>query len=139
MKPWEIIAHNLMEAGFSWGCSSETNSTGRVLFTADAYAPDGRRFTALAEDRLSAFLELEAAIYGQREVGIKYWEIIADNLSKRGWSWGCVVAVDSYGKTIFVADAHRDGKRFMVRADEELTAFVELERAIYEFAVDLIS
>jgi hypothetical protein len=31
------------------------------------------------------------------------------------------------------------GKRFVVRADEKLTAFVELERAIYEFAVDLIS
>ena len=39
----------------------------------------------------------------------------------------------------FVADAHRDGKRFVVCADEKLTAFVELERAIYEFAVDLIS
>jgi hypothetical protein len=25
------------------------------------------------------------------------------------------------------ADAHRDGKRFVVRADEKLTAFVELE------------
>ena len=32
-----------------------------------------------------------------------------------------------------------DGKRFVVRADEMLTAFVELERAIHEFAVDLIS
>jgi hypothetical protein len=21
---------------------------------------------------------------------MKYWEIIADNLSKAGWSWGCV-------------------------------------------------
>jgi len=21
---------------------------------------------------------------------VKYWEIIADNLSKGGWSWGCV-------------------------------------------------
>ena len=30
-----------------------------------------------------------------------------------------------------VADAHRsDGKRFVVRADEKLTAFVELESAI---------
>jgi hypothetical protein len=30
-----------------------------------------------------------------------------------------------------VADAHRvDGKRFVVRADEKLTAFVELETAI---------
>jgi hypothetical protein len=31
---------------------------------------------------------------------------------------------------IFVADAHRgDGKRFVVRADEKLTAFVELKSA----------
>jgi hypothetical protein len=30
-----------------------------------------------------------------------------------------------------IADAHRDGgKRFVVRADEKLTAFVELEMAI---------
>jgi hypothetical protein len=38
---------------------------------------------------------------------MKYWEIIADNLSKAGWSWGCVATVDSNGRTIFVADAHR--------------------------------
>jgi hypothetical protein len=24
----------------------------------------------------------------------RYWEIITDNLSKAGWSWGCVAAVD---------------------------------------------
>jgi hypothetical protein len=29
---------------------------------------------------------------------VKYWEIIADNLSKDGWSWGCVSAVDSRGE-----------------------------------------
>jgi hypothetical protein len=58
----------------------------------------------------------------------KYWEIIADNLSKAGWSWGCVSAVDSRGRTIWIADAHRgDGKRFVVRADEKLTAFIELK------------
>jgi hypothetical protein len=33
--------------------------------------------------------------------------------------------------TIWIADAHRDdGKRFIVRADEKLTAFLELEAAI---------
>jgi hypothetical protein len=38
--------------------------------------------------------------------------------------------VDREARTIFVADAHRDdGKRFVVRADEKLTAFVELESA----------
>jgi hypothetical protein len=52
-------------------------------------------------------------------------EIIADNLSKVGWSWGCVSAMDSNAQTIWIADAHRgDGKRYVVRADEMLTAFV---------------
>jgi hypothetical protein len=27
-------------------------------------------------------------------VRVKYWETIADNLSKAGWSWGYVSAVD---------------------------------------------
>jgi hypothetical protein len=50
-------------------------------------------------------------------------EIIADYLSKGGWSWGCVSAIDSNGRTTWIADAHRDdGKRFVVRADEKLTA-----------------
>ena len=63
---------------------------------------------------------------------MKYWEIIADNLSKAGWSRGCVSALDSQGRTIWVADAHRgDGKRFVVRADELLTAFMELESVIH--------
>jgi hypothetical protein len=43
----------------------------------------------------------------------------------------CLSAVDSRGRTIWTADAHRgDGKRFVVRADEKLTAFLELELAI---------
>jgi hypothetical protein len=41
---------------------------------------------------------------------------------------------------MWIADAHRgDGKRFVARADEKVTAFVELEAAIHEFAVSLIS
>jgi hypothetical protein len=44
---------------------------------------------------------------------MKYWEVIADNLSKAGWSWGYVSAIDSGGRTIWISDAHRDdGKRF---------------------------
>jgi hypothetical protein len=62
---------------------------------------------------------------------VKYWEIIADHLSKAGWSWGCVSAVDSRGRTIWIADAHRGAeKRFIVRADEKLMAFIELESSI---------
>jgi hypothetical protein len=47
---------------------------------------------------------------------VKYWEIIANNLSKGGWSWGCVSALDSAERTTWIVDAHRDdGKRFIVR------------------------
>jgi hypothetical protein len=36
-------------------------------------------------------------------------------------------------------DEHLDnGKRFIVRADEKLTAFMELESAIHEFGVSLV-
>jgi hypothetical protein len=59
---------------------------------------------------------------------------------KAGWSWGCVSAIDREGRTIWIADAHRDdGRRFIVRADEIPTAFLELETAIHEFAVSLMS
>jgi hypothetical protein len=34
-------------------------------------------------------------------------------------------------RTIWSVDAHRDGKRFVVRAAEILTAFLELESAIH--------
>jgi hypothetical protein len=62
---------------------------------------------------------------------MKYLETIADNLSKAGWSCGCLSAIDSNGRTIWIADARRDdGKRFVVHTDELLTAFVELESAI---------
>jgi hypothetical protein len=62
---------------------------------------------------------------------VRYWETIADNLSKAGWSLGWVSAIDSEGRAIWIADAHRgDGRRFIVRADEKLTAFAELEAAI---------
>ena len=62
---------------------------------------------------------------------MKYWEIIADRLSKAGWSLGWVSAIDSQGRTIWIADAHRgDGKRYVVRADDRLTEFLELESTI---------
>ena len=44
---------------------------------------------------------------------------------------GYVSAIDSNRRTMWIVDAHRDdGKRFVVRADEKLSAFVELESAI---------
>ena len=62
---------------------------------------------------------------------MKYWETIADNLSKVGWSLGWVSAIDSNGGTIWIAGPHRDdGKRFVVHADEILTGFLQLDAVI---------
>jgi rRNA maturation protein Rpf1 len=62
---------------------------------------------------------------------MRYWEIIADNLKKRGWSLGWASALDREGRTIWIVDAHRgDGKRLVVHADEKLTAFLGLESVI---------
>jgi hypothetical protein len=83
---------------------------------------------------LEVATQLHGRILGRWQTeksALKYWEIIADNLTKAGWSWGCVSAVDSNGRMIFVAHAHRGGnQRFVVRPDEKLTAFMELEPAI---------
>jgi hypothetical protein len=41
--------------------------------------------------------------------------------------------IDSNGRTIWIADAHCDnGKRYVVRAEEKLTAFLELQRVTRE-------
>jgi hypothetical protein len=41
---------------------------------------------------------------------------------------GCVSGIDREGRTIWIVDAHRGTeKRFVVRADEKLTVFLELE------------
>jgi hypothetical protein len=94
----------------------------------DASKANMARFT---EPRLYQFF---IVVWSAKRAGfyrVKYWEIIADNLSKTGWSWGYVSAANSQGRTIWIADAHRDDeKRFVVRADEKLTAFLELESTI---------
>jgi hypothetical protein len=60
-------------------------------------------------------------------------EASASNKSchKAGWSLGWVSALDCQGRTIWIVDAHRGAtKRFVVRVDEKLAAFLELEAAI---------
>jgi hypothetical protein len=43
---------------------------------------------------------------------VMYWESIADKLSEAAWSWGCVSAIESNRRTIWIAEAHRGhGKR----------------------------
>jgi hypothetical protein len=61
---------------------------------------------------------------------MKDWEVVADNLKKAGFSVGWVSSLDPEGRMIWIVDAHGYGKRFVVRADEMLTAFLELESAI---------
>jgi hypothetical protein len=59
------------------------------------------------------------------------WQKIAETLRKAGWTWGCTSRIDSNGRTLFVADAQRDGgHRFVVQAETKLSAFLELASAI---------
>ena len=52
-------------------------------------------------------------------------------LHKAGRSYGYVGTLDRKGRTIWIVDAHHDdGKGFIVRADDSLTAFLELQSAI---------
>jgi hypothetical protein len=62
---------------------------------------------------------------------VKYWEIIADNRKKAGWRLLLNLKYGSRGPTIWVVVAEREkAERFIVHADEKLTAFMELESAI---------
>jgi hypothetical protein len=65
MKYWEIIADKLSNAGWSWGCVSALDREGRTIWIADAHRGDGKRFVVRADDKLTAFLELESAIRRQ--------------------------------------------------------------------------
>src|SRR5207248_6527991 len=56
---------------------------------------------------------------------MKYWEIIADRLHAEGWSYGIAEHLTKRG-LLYCVDAHRDGKRFIVKADDLLTAFLSL-------------
>jgi hypothetical protein len=66
-------------------------------------------------------------------------EVVAEQSQKSRINLGWVSALDLEGRTIWIVDAHGYGKRFIVRADEILAAFLELQRTIHEFAVSLIS
>jgi hypothetical protein len=62
---------------------------------------------------------------------MKYREIIADNLNKAGWRCGSISTTDCKGRQIWVVAAElEDAGRFIIHADEMLTAFTELESAI---------
>jgi hypothetical protein len=50
---------------------------------------------------------------------MKNWEVIADNLSKAGWSWGYVSAIDSSWRTIWIADAHQGDEKLCLKKERE--------------------
>ena len=70
---------------------------------------------------------------------MKQWEIIADNLHKAGWSLGWAQLWISKDERFGLSTRIATESVSSFRAEEILTAFLELERAIHEFAVDWIS
>jgi hypothetical protein len=60
VKYFGIIANNFSKAGWSWGCVATVDREGRTIFVADAHRSDGRRFVVRADEKLTAFMELEA-------------------------------------------------------------------------------
>jgi hypothetical protein len=65
--------------------------------------------------------------------------ILGNNCRQAQQSRGCVSGIEREGRTIWIIDAHRDnGKRFVVRSDELLTAFLELERITHDLAVSAL-
>jgi len=60
---------------------------------------------------------------------MKYWEMIADNLSRKGWSVGWFKFTSTIdGRQMWSADAwNGEGPQFIVRAEELGSAFLGLE------------
>jgi hypothetical protein len=69
MKYWEIIADNLKERGWSLGWVSAVDCEGRTMWIVDAHRDNGTRFVARAEEKLTAFIQLESAI-AERSAGV---------------------------------------------------------------------
>jgi len=84
VKDWEIIADNLHDAGWSLGWVSALDVDERTIWIADAHRDDGRRYLVRADEKLTAFLELESAIRsgGTRPADCGAREIRFDKLSR---------------------------------------------------------
>jgi hypothetical protein len=67
----------------------------------------------------------------QAGMGRAYWEMIADEISRDGWSWGMCEAI-LVGRRMWVVDAHRGDlyPRHVVNGDTLLGAFLELKREL---------
>ena len=73
---------------------------------------------ARVEACLSATIDVNTFFAGNRKRGktasVKYWEIIADRLHAKGWSYRIAEHLTKH-ELLFCVDAHRDGKRFIVK------------------------
>jgi hypothetical protein len=58
---WETIAEKLSTSGWGWGCVASVTADGRIIWVADAHRDNGKRFVVHADEKFTAFLELERA------------------------------------------------------------------------------
>jgi len=66
-------------------------------------------------------------------------ETTANNLKKVGWRRGCISSTHHEGRQFGLRpQSVRNAGRFIVGANEKLTAFLELQKTIHAFAVSLI-
>ena len=66
-----------------------------------------------------------------------YWELIFEKLHREGFSLGYARIVNKDALPLWCADAARDGKRWVVQAENLSTAFAELENQTRD-AVNLV-
>jgi hypothetical protein len=101
VKCWQIILENLRNAGWNCGSMATTDGKGRPIWVVAAEREDA---VALLCMQIKSCLPFSNSNPQFKSTGIimsaiapnrmKNWEVIADNLSKAGWSWSCVSAVD---------------------------------------------
>jgi hypothetical protein len=58
------------------------------------------------------------------------WEPVADAIAEAGWSWRFFYNFNPDSGFVFCIDASRDGSRHIVRSDDMLAAFLQLQQAI---------
>ena len=119
-----------------WGCVSALDREGLTIWIADAHRGDRKRFVVRADEKLTAFLELlhvllsaqikigHATVWMRIRVCVSF--ILRPSLLCFGFaSWFARILRETF---TWIADAHRgDGKRYVVRAEEKVAAFLELE------------
>src|SRR5205809_909584 len=84
---------------------------------------------------LSPFISFSGCLVERKRGRIRRvkrcWRTVRDNLQKAGWNCCCISSTDHKGRQFWVMAAEReDAGRFIVHADQMLTALRELESVI---------